>query len=69
MGEDILKELKTSEAQRRAIENWAKKNPDAKRYHRNKSNARTFARKYAKTLKEVEELVEIFKSENLNYKK
>ena len=69
MGEDILKELKTSEAQRRAIENWAKKNPDAKRYHRNKSNARTFARKYEKTLKEVEELVEIFKSENLNYKK
>lgn len=25
-----MKELKTSEAQRRAIENWAKKNPDAK---------------------------------------
>ena len=57
-----LKELKTSEAQRRAIDNWAKKNPDAKRYHRNKSNARTFARKYAKTLEEVEELVEIFKN-------
>ena len=64
-----LKELKTSEAQRRAIENWAKKNPDAKRYHRNKSNARTFARKYAKTLEEVEELVKIFKEENPNYKK
>nr|WP_277251188.1 hypothetical protein [Peptoniphilus vaginalis] len=64
-----LKELKTSEAQRRAIDNWAKKNPDAKRYHRNKSNARTFARKYAKTLEEVEELVEIFKNENPNYKK
>ena len=64
-----MKELKTSEAQRRAMEKWAKKNPDAKRYHRNKSNARTFARKYAKSLKEVEELVEIFKSENPNYKK
>lgn len=64
-----MKELKTSEAQRRAIENWAKKNPDAKRYHRNKSNARTYARKYAKTLEEVEELVEIFKKENPNYKK
>jgi hypothetical protein len=63
-----LKDLKTSEAQRRAIDNWAKKNPDARRYHRNKSNARTFARKYAKTLEEVEELVEIFKNENSNYK-
>lgn len=55
-----MKELKTSEVQRRAIENWAKKNPDAKRYHRNKSNA--------KTLEEVEKLVEIFKKENPNYK-
>ena len=63
-----MKELKTSEAQRRAKDNWAKKNPHAKRYHRNKSNARTFARKYAKTLEEVEELVEIFKNENPNYK-
>ena len=63
-----MKDLKTSEAQRRAIDNWAKKNPDARRYHRNKSNARTFARKYAKTLEEVEELVEIFKNENPNYK-
>ena len=63
-----MKVLKTSEAQRRAIDNWAKKNPEAKRYHRNKSNARTFARKYAKTLEEVEELVEIFKNENENYK-
>nr|DAQ61583.1 MAG TPA: hypothetical protein [Caudoviricetes sp.] len=63
-----MKDLKTSEAQRRAIDNWAKKNPDARRYHRNKSNARTFARKYAKTLEEVEELVEIFKNENSNYK-
>lgn len=64
-----MKDLKTSEAQRRAIDNWAKKNPDARRYHRNKGNARTYARKYAKTLKEVEELVEIFKNENPNYKK
>ena len=64
-----MKDLKTSEAQRRAIDNWAKKNPDARRYHRNKSNARTFARKYAKTLEEVEELVEIFKNENSNYKR
>lgn len=64
-----MKDLKTSEAQRRAIDNWAKKNPDARRYHRNKSNARTFARKYAKTLEEVEELVEIFKNENPNYQK
>ena len=65
----ILKELKTSEAQRRATKKWEQNNPEAKRYSRNKGNARTFARKYAKTLEEVEELLEIFKNENPNYKK
>ena len=64
-----MKELKTSEAQRRATRKWEQNNPDAKRYSRNKGNARTFARKYAKTLEEVEELVDIFKKENPNYKK
>lgn len=63
-----MKELKTSEAQRRATRNWEQNNPEAKRYLRARSNARTFARKYANTLEEVEELVEIFKKENPNYK-
>lgn len=64
-----MKELKTSEAQRRATRKWEQNNPEAKRYLRNRSNARTFARIYAKTLEEVEELVDIFKNENPNYTK
>lgn len=64
----ILKELKTSEAQRRATKKWEQNNPEAKRYSRNKGNARIFARKYAKTLEEVEDLVEIFKMKTLTIK-
>ena len=63
-----MKEFKTSEAQRLATKKWEQNNPEAKRYLRNRSNARTFARKYAKALEEVEELIEIFKNENENYK-
>ena len=63
-----MKELKTSEAQRRATRKQEQNNPEIKRYSRNKGNARTFARRYAKTLEEVEKLVEIFKKENPNYK-
>lgn len=59
-------ENKTSEAQRKATKKWEQNNPEAKRYLRVRSNARTFARKYAKSIEEVEELVEIFKNENLN---
>lgn len=57
-------DYKTSKAQRRATKKWEQNNPETKRYLRTRSNARTFARKYAKSLEEVEELVEIFKSEN-----
>lgn len=64
-----MKELKTSEAQRRATRKWEQNNPEAKRYLRARSNSRTFARMYAKTLEEVEELVDIFKNENPNYTK
>lgn len=47
----ILKELKTSKAQRRATKKWEQNNPEAKRYSRNKGNARTFARKYERLWK------------------
>lgn len=57
-------DYKTSKAQRRATKKWEQNNPEAKRYLRARSNARTFARKYANSLEEVEELVEIFKKEN-----
>lgn len=63
-----MKELKASEAQRRATRKWEQNNPEIKRYSRKKGNAKIYARKYAKTLEEVEELVEIFKKENPNYK-
>ena len=62
-------ENKTSNAQRRATKKWEQNNPEAKRYLRVRSNARTFARKYAKSLEEVEELVEIFKNENIKGEK
>lgn len=64
-----MKELKTSEAQRKATKKWEQNNPEAKRYLRARSNARTFARMYAKTIEEVEELVEIFKNENIKGEK
>lgn len=59
-------ENKTSDAQIRASRAWEKRNPEKARYQRVKSSARTFARKYAKSRKEVEELLEIFDNENVN---
>lgn len=54
------KKQKQYEADRR----WIEKNPDKKRYLRARSNARTFARKYAESREEVEELLKIFDEEN-----
>ncbi|NLY08515.1 MAG: hypothetical protein GXZ11_01230 [Tissierellia bacterium] len=57
---------KTTEAQRRAARAWEERNPETKNYSRAKSNARTFARKYAKNREEIEELLQIFDNENSN---
>lgn len=62
----MKKENKTSDAQRRATKKWEEANPEKKRYQRIRSNARTFARRYAKTREEVEELLKIFDEENEN---
>ena len=59
-------ERKTSDAQVRASRRWEEENPDKKRYQRVRSNARTFARKYARSREEVEELLVIFDEENSN---
>ena len=59
---------KTTEAQRRAIRNWEKRNPERKRYLRSRSNARTFVRHLADD-EDVAELLEIYKKENPNGKK
>ena len=64
------KRKKTSEAQIRATREWEKRNPEAKRYSRTKTNARTFARHYAKSYEDIKELtdqmLEIFHNENPN---
>ena len=57
-------ENKTSNAQIKATRKWEENNPEKKRYQRVKSNARTFARRYAKSRAEVEELLAIFDEEN-----
>lgn len=59
-------EKKTSEAQRRASKEWKKRNPEHARYLSVRSSARTFSRKYAKNWEEVEELLTIFDTENIN---
>ena len=59
-------ERKTSDAQIRASRRWEEENPEKKRYQRVRSNARTFARKYARSREEVEELLVIFDEENSN---
>ncbi|MDQ0508030.1 hypothetical protein QO008_000474 [Peptoniphilus ivorii] len=59
-------ERKTSDAQIRASRRWEEENPEKKRYQRVRSNARTFARKYARSREEVEELLGIFDEENSN---
>ncbi len=59
-------ENKTSDAQIKATRRWEENNPEKKRYQRVRSNARTFARRYAKSREEVEELLAIFDEENEN---
>lgn len=59
-------ENKTSDAQIRATRRWEENNPEKKRYQRVRSNARTFARRYAQSREEVEELLTIFDEENDN---
>ena len=59
---------KTSKAQRRATKKWEERNPDRKRFLRNRSNARTFVRHYADK-DDMNELNEIYKRENPNAKK
>ena len=59
---------KTSEAQRRAVKRYKKRNPERTRITRYRTNARTFARHYA-TKEDMENLMEVFKKENKNYKK
>lgn len=59
-------ENKTSEAQIKATRRWEENNPEKKRYQRVRSNARTFARRYARSREEVEELLTIFDGENEN---
>lgn len=56
---------KVSKAQRRATKNWEESNPERKRYLRYRSNARTFARHWAKK-EDIQELIEIFNNENKN---
>ena len=59
---------KTSEAQRRAVKRYKKRNPEQTRINRYRSNARTFVRHHAKE-EDMENLMEVFKKENKNYKK
>lgn len=57
---------KTSNAQKRAIKNWRKKNPEASRINSYRATAKTFARHYA-TPEEMADINDIFKKENKNY--
>lgn len=59
---------KTSEAQKRASRAYEERNPEKTKIDRYKRNARTFFRHYA-TRDDIDELEEIFKKENPNYKK
>ena len=63
-----MTKLKTTEAQRRASKNYKKRNPEQTRINRYRSNARTFVRHHA-TKDDMENLMEVFKKENKNYKK
>lgn len=58
---------KTTEAQLRASANYRQKNPEATKYLRYRTTARTFARHHA-TEDDIDELLEIFKKENPNGK-
>lgn len=59
---------KTSEAQRRASKKYRKKNPERTKITSYRTTARTFVRHYA-TKEDMENLMEVFKKENKNYKK
>lgn len=63
----MTKELKTSPAQRAAVERYKKRNPEKTRITSYRGAARTFVRHHA-TQEEMKELMEIFKKENPNAK-
>ncbi len=60
-------ELKTTPAQRAAVERYKKRNPEQTRITSYRGTARMFVRHHA-TKEEMEELNEIFKKENPNAK-
>lgn len=59
--------LKTTEAQLRASANYRERNPEATKYLRYRTTARTFVRHHAKQ-EDIDELLDIFKKENPNGK-
>ena len=61
----MTKELKTSSAQRAAVERYRRRNPEQTRITSYRTTARLFVRRHA-TIEEMEELNEIFKKENPN---
>lgn len=61
----MTKELKTSPAQRAAVERYKKRNPDKTRITSYRETARMFVRHHA-TREEMEELMKIFEKENPN---
>ena len=63
-----MKSGKSTEAQRRASRAYEDRNPEKTKIDRYKRNARTFFRHYA-TRDDIDELVDIYKKENPNYKK
>lgn len=63
----MTKELKTSPAQRAAVERYKKRNPEKTRITSYRGTARMFVRHHA-TKEEMEELNEIFEKENPNAK-
>lgn len=63
-----MTEKKTSKAQRRANAKWRKNNKKQNRLLSYRSTARTFVRHYADD-EDIQELLEIYKTENPNSKK
>lgn len=62
-----MTKLKTTEAQLRASANYRERNPEATKYLRYRTTARTFVRHHA-TKDDIDELMEIFERENPNGK-
>lgn len=62
-----MSNLKTTEAQLRASANYRERNPEATKYLRYRTTARTFVRHHAKQ-EDIDELLDIFKKENPNGK-